>query len=125
TDIFLPNDDEAIQIAHARTLNDAIEDLNKIVKILVVKRGSEGAMLSVEGEIVFDEGFQVNAIETTGAGDSFNAGFIHSYLKGASWEKCLRLGNACGAIAVTAVGGTGAYQDKAQVNEQIQSLLEQ
>jgi sugar/nucleoside kinase (ribokinase family) len=125
TDIFLPNDDEAVHIAHAKTLNDAVENLSKIVKVLAVKKGSDGAMVSVGGEIFHDEGFQVKATETTGAGDSFNAGFIHSYLKGESWDKCLRFGNACGALAVTAIGGTGAYQDKAKVREQIQSFLEQ
>ena len=124
TDIFLPNDDEAIRIGHAKTLDEAVERLSKIVKVLVVKKGSGGAMLSVEGEIISDDGFRVNAVETTGAGDSFNAGFIHSYLKGESWDKCLRFGNACGALAVTAIGGTGAYQNKAEVHKQIQNLLE-
>ena len=125
TDIFLPNDDEAVHIAHTKTLNEAVESLSKIVKVLVVKKGSGGAMVSVGGEIISNKGFQANTIETTGAGDSFNAGFIHSYLKGKSWDECLRFGNACGALAVTAIGGTGAYQDKAEVNKQIQNFLEQ
>lgn len=125
TDIFLPNDDEAIRIAHAETLDATVDKLSKIVKVLVVKKGSDGAMVSVGGETIHDKGFRVKATETTGAGDSFNAGFIHNYLKGESWDKCLRFGNACGALAVTAIGGTGAYQEKAEVAKQLHDLLEQ
>jgi sugar/nucleoside kinase (ribokinase family) len=47
-----------------------------------------------------------------GAGDSFDAGFIHQYIRGAEIEECLRFGNITGALSVTRAGGTDAFRDK-------------
>ncbi len=124
TDIFLPNDDETVRIAHAVSLEEAIGKLKKMVKVLVVKKGKEGASICVEDRMYNEDGFKVEAVETTGAGDSFNAGFLHKFLEGADWPECLRFGNACGALAVTAMGGTGAFQDKALVQKKINQILE-
>lgn len=123
TDIFLPNDEEAICIAHTDSLDKSINILTKMVKILAIKRGKQGATLCVNNEVFEAPGFSVNAIETTGAGDSFNAGFLHKYLSGAEWTDCLRFGNACGALAVTALGGTGAFQDKRNMRKQLKRIL--
>jgi len=125
TDVFLPNDDEAIRIAHADSLEDAVERLGNMVKVLAVKKGSEGATVHAEGKTYSDSGFNVEAVETTGAGDSFNAGFLHKYLQGASWDECLQFGNACGALAVTAIGGTGAFQDKSIVGTKLNQIMGQ
>jgi sugar/nucleoside kinase (ribokinase family) len=123
TDIFFPNDDEAIRIAHTLSLEEAIEKLKRMVTVLVIKKGNEGALACVENRIYDDGGFQVKAIETTGAGDSFNAGFLHKYLEGADWQECLRFGNACGALAVTAIGGTGAFHDKSNVLQKLDLMM--
>lgn len=123
TDVFLPNDDEALRIARTNHLEMALEKLSKMVKVLAVKRGQAGAIVCADGEIYTDSGFQVEAVETTGAGDSFNAGFLHKFLQGADWRECLRWGNACGALAVTALGGTGAFTDKKTVQAKIEMLL--
>ena len=68
--------------------------------------------------------FKIEAVETTGAGDSFNAGFLHQYTRGRSLKECARFGTACGALAVTALGGTGAFQDKATVQKKLKEILE-
>lgn len=119
TDIFLPNDDEALRIARTDDLNQAIETLSKKVNVLVVKKGKAGAIVSSGGHQYEDEGFRVEAVETTGAGDSFNAGFLYRFLNGGDWQSCLRWGNACGALAVTALGGTGAFQNQQEVQSQL------
>jgi len=123
TDIFLPNDDEAIRIARAENLADAIEKLKSKVKVLVVKQGEAGAILCEGNKTYSSPGFKVSAIETTGAGDSFNAGFLLKYLEGKDWTECLRYGNACGAIAVSAIGGTEAFKDKKNVVQKLEQLL--
>jgi sugar/nucleoside kinase (ribokinase family) len=124
TDVFFPNDDEAIRIAHESSLDKAIEKLRKMVKVLAIKKGKEGTVVCSSSERFDIPAFIVDAVETTGAGDSFNAGFLHQYTKGKSLQECARFGNACGALAVTALGGTGAFQDKATVHNKLKEILE-
>ncbi|MDZ7374651.1 MAG: sugar kinase [candidate division KSB1 bacterium] len=123
TDIFLPNEEEAVQIAQTSTVEEALERLGEIVPVVVIKQGKKGASLRAGDTRLFSPGFEVEVVETTGAGDSFNAGFLHQYLKGKSWEECLRFGNLCGALAVTAMGGTGAFADKDQIKLRMEAIL--
>lgn len=123
TDIFLPNDDEAKRIAGTDDLQEAIAFLSSKVEVVAVKCGQGGTKLCANGKTYEHRGYKVEAIETTGAGDSFNAGFLNQYLQAASWEKCLSWGNACGALAVTALGGTGAFQDHDDVISQLSKLM--
>jgi sugar/nucleoside kinase (ribokinase family) len=123
TDVFFPNDDEALRIARTETIDEAIHELGQRVKILAIKRGSEGATVYTDKETHSDPGFSVKAVETTGAGDSFNAGFLHKYLQQAAWPECLQYANACGAVAVTAIGGTTAFQDQAELMKNLNNIL--
>jgi sugar/nucleoside kinase (ribokinase family) len=56
---------------------------------------------------------KVEAIDPVGAGDSFDAGFIHEFIRGAKIEDCLAYGNIVGALSVTRPGGTEAFRDAA------------
>ncbi|NIT58039.1 MAG: carbohydrate kinase family protein, partial [Aliifodinibius sp.] len=82
-----------------------------------------GAVGSREGVLYSHPGFKMEAVETTGAGDSFNAGFLYQFLQGSNMEECLRWGNACGAIAVTALGGSGAFTNRHNLQIQLDRLL--
>ena len=84
--------------------------------------GGDGAMLWAEGQRWTHPGFRTTVMETTGAGDSFNAGFLHRYLRGGSWEECLDFGNRCGALAVTEMGGTGAFRDRETLHHQLSGM---
>lgn len=123
TDLFLPNDDEALRIAGTAELQEAIGRLSAQVGTLAVKRGGAGATARRGREEVSIPPFTVDAIETTGAGDSFNAGFIHHFLENKSLRECLTYGNACGALAVTEIGGTGAFRDPQIVKEKLGQIL--
>lgn len=106
TDFFIPNETEALNITGERVPEAAAEKLAEFCGSAVVKCGSKGAVLVSGGKRYFAETVKgVKVIDTTGAGDSFNAGFIYAYLHGFSPEKCLAYGNACGALAVSNVGG--------------------
>jgi sugar/nucleoside kinase (ribokinase family) len=104
-DIFLPNDQEAMKISSTHKIDDALKILNKRIPHPVIKMGKDGACTIVDSEKVNFPGFGVDSIDTTGAGDSFNAGFLYAYLNGYEMENCLRWGCACGAISTTKVGG--------------------
>ena len=56
-------------------------------------------------------GVAVNAIDPVGAGDSFDAGFLHQFIRGAKIEECLRYGNLTGALSTARSGGTEAFRD--------------
>ncbi len=106
-DIFLPNQEEACAIARRATPAEALQALSERARLVVVKCGPEGAMSLTEGQIIHSPGFSVNVVDTTGAGDSFDAGFIHAHVvQGLPLLQALRFANACGALSTTAFGGT-------------------
>ena len=51
----------------------------------------------------------MEAVDTTGAGDSFNAGFVYGFLRGNPWKNAVKCGNGCGALSVTALGGNTGF----------------
>lgn len=72
---------------------------------VIEKRGEHGARIHLaSGERIDAPGFPVEVYNILGAGDAFGAGFLYGYVKGWSWYKAVRLGNACGAIVVTKHG---------------------
>jgi len=108
TDIFLPNDREAKGVAKSTSLDDALKKIGSKVKTLAVKCGSQGAVGKMGEKIVKVEPIRINPVDTTGAGDSFDAGFIYYFLcKGMSFEDSLRFANAMGALSCLYIGGVG------------------
>ena len=73
----------------------------------MLKRGADGAVHGDRTGLIWHAGFQATAVDTTGAGDSFNAGYLTAMQRGAPVEDRLAFGNACGALTVGAIGGTG------------------
>jgi sugar/nucleoside kinase (ribokinase family) len=112
-DILFPNEREACRLAQVDDVEKAIEALSSKVRVLVVKRGSQGAVARVGKERYSAFAPVVDVVDPVGAGDSFDAGFIHQFIRGAKIEDCLRYGNVAGALSVTRAGGTEAYRDAA------------
>ncbi len=83
---------------------------------VVMKRGPKGATLTDGRQRLEAAAPPVAVVDTTGAGDSFNAGFIAGLLHGRSPQECLRLGCACGALSTRAAGGTDAQPDLAEAD---------
>ena len=111
TDVFLPNEQEALAIAGCDHLDAALDRLGAVVPTVVVKRGADGAICRHDGRTVSDPGFRLDegdVVDTTGAGDSFNAGFLYGFLNGWEIEHSLALACACGALSTRAAGGTTA-----------------
>jgi len=108
-DVFLPNEAEAQRLTGTDTVDDALTILASRVPTVVIKLGPAGAVARRGDETARCPGFAIDVVETTGAGDSFNGGFLHGYLAGWSLEDSLALGNACGALSTRAVGGTTSH----------------
>ena len=97
-DVFLPNEDESAALV-ARGLPE------RPAPLTVIKRGARGATAIGEAGRRDVAGRAVEPVDATGAGDAFDAGFVHAWLEGRSVERCLALGNECGARAVVRHGG--------------------
>jgi len=110
-DILLPNEREAVKIARANDLETAVVRLSERVKTVVVKMGSRGAMAIQGGQRFTAPAATVHVVDPVGAGDSFDAGFLHEFLRGGDLQTCLVYGNVCGAFSTTASGGTEAFRD--------------
>ena len=116
-DVFLPNETEAMRISGTQDLESAVEKLTKYVKFLIIKRGARGVLAVTDSRRVEAAPFRISPVDTTGAGDSFNAGFLYQFLGGASLEECLIWGNACGALSTTKMGGTAGFPTLAEAHE--------
>lgn len=110
-DVLLPNEVEACRLAHVDDPMKAAELLAGSVPLVVLKRGAKGALVQRGREICKASAPKVNAVDTIGAGDSFDAGFLHQFIRGQKLEECLRYGNLAGAFSTTRSGGTEAFRD--------------
>jgi sugar/nucleoside kinase (ribokinase family) len=105
-DVFLPNDQEARLIARSETVEAAASDLRARVPVLALKLGADGARAYRGNEV--EECHPQPAEpggDSTGAGDSFDAGFIAGWLNGLSLADCLKVGCACGRSVAGQIGG--------------------
>jgi sugar/nucleoside kinase (ribokinase family) len=105
TDVFLPNATEACALTGVPDVEEAAARLARIVRVVAVKLGAEGA-LGMQGEqMARVSSLPVAVVDTVGAGDNFDAGFLYGYLHGWPLERALRLGTVCGALSTRAAGG--------------------
>ena len=107
-DIFMPNALEARRITGESDLSAALARLSQITTGIVVKNGAEGAMAQFGTTGFHSSAFEVSPLDTTGAGDSFNAGFLAAYLQNLPIKTCLRWGNYCGAQSTLGYGASNA-----------------
>lgn len=114
-DVFLPNETEAIQISKTNDVESALDQLSQVVNTAVVKMGKSGVWSKNPQKVIHSNVFKVEVVDTTGAGDSFNSGFIYQYLNGADIEECTLWGNACAGISTTKSGGTTAFPDTSEL----------
>ena len=111
-DIFLPNEREACKLAATNDVQDALEVLSQFVPIIVIKCGKRGVIAKRGKNQFHAPSLSVQTVDTVGAGDSFNAGFLHKFILRCNLEECLEYGNAVAALSTTRAGGTEALRDR-------------
>ncbi len=104
-DVFILNAAEACHLTDMNDVTGAIKKLGEYCKCVVVKNGSKGALALENDEIIEMPAIPINAVDTTGAGDCFNAGYIASWLRGSSLRECLRWANIVAGLSTTVAGG--------------------
>ncbi len=105
-DVFLPNEQELLKIAGQEKLGDALDALGAQIPTIAVKAGVKGGVARQGGETVTAPPLKVDVVDTTGAGDSFNAGFLYGYLQSWTLAQSLHLACACGSLSARGAGGT-------------------
>ena len=120
-DVFLPNEMEALSIARISEVEQAIARLRSAgAGTVVVKSAERGAIAAQVSELVRLPSIPTSVVDSTGAGDSFDAGFLASYLAGDPLRRCLEIGNACGALSTLAIGGTAAQPTMAEALDAVE-----
>jgi len=117
TDLFFPNEVELAALAGTEDPAEGLRRLENGRTRVVAKLGRSGAMTLDKGKVVHVPAFPVEAVDTTGAGDSFNSGFLHRWLAGKDVVECLRLGAACGGLSTRGLGGTATQPTLAEAED--------
>ena len=106
TNVFLPNETEALSLTGEATIDLAANRLGSQVETVGIKLGAQGALGAWKIEKARVASIPVDVVDAVGAGDSFDAGFMYGYLNGWSLEQSLRLACVCGALSTQRAGGT-------------------
>jgi len=105
-DLFFPNEVELEGLTQTRDVEAALRHLDNGRTRTVAKLGREGSATLDGGALLRAPAFPLEPVDTTGAGDSFNSGFLHAWLRDEPLAACLRLGAACGGLSTRGLGGT-------------------
>jgi sugar/nucleoside kinase (ribokinase family) len=105
TDVFFPNEMEATRIARISDVREAVRRLRGHARVVVVKAGAAGAVAGGDGGYLTAGPIEAEVVDTTGAGDAFDAGFLTAWIAGAPLDAALAMANACGGISTRATGG--------------------
>ena len=121
-DVFLPNEREAKGVTSTDDVDEALAKLADLVPTVVLKRGTAGAMAKRGSETVKVPAIRVDVVDAIGAGDSFDAGFIHEFVRGSDLATCVATGNVTGALSTTRPGGTEAFRNSEDREEFLRKM---
>jgi sugar/nucleoside kinase (ribokinase family) len=114
-DLLLPNEVELAAISGTTDLADGLRRMSNGRTRVVAKLGPRGSATLAKDALLEVPALTIDPIDTTGAGDSFDAGFLHAWLREKPMSECLRWGSACGALSTRGLGGTASQPDAAEV----------
>lgn len=120
-DVFLPNEVEALSLARISVIDGAIARLRSSgAGTVVVKTAAQGSVGAQASDLITVPALPTQVVDSTGAGDSFDAGFLAGFLAGEPLRRCLEIGNACDALSTHGIGGTSAQPTLVEVLEAIE-----
>ncbi|MYC67989.1 MAG: carbohydrate kinase family protein [Acidobacteriia bacterium] len=120
TSVLFLNEIEMELTTGSGDIEQGLGQLTTESTLVVVKLGARGAAaVDASGVIERVPAMEVDVVDTTGAGDSFNAGFIHAWLRDSSLAEALRCGVVCGSLSTRGLGGCEAQPDAIQLQEHL------
>jgi len=124
-DVILPNETEVALLGQGRPIDESLRFLlnGQSTNAVVTKLGSRGCLLAIGEKRVAFPSFEVKVKDSTGAGDSFNAGVVMARLVGLSWEAAAALGNAMGGLSTTYAGAGASSISRAAVARLVENHL--
>ena len=124
-DVFMPNENEARAFTGESDLDAAIARLGVLFPVVVIKLGAAGAMAACCGQITRVPGYPGVPVDTVGAGDNFDAGFLYGWLHHLPIERCLEIGCFCGSGSIQARGGFTAQPHRSDLLQAFPDLHQQ
>ena len=119
-DVLFLNEMEACRYAGASSAQEALEYFQHPDNTVVIKQGAAGSIASRSAIApVHVKGLAIEAVETTGAGDAFDGGFLHAWMAGRELDEALRWGNVCGGLSTRLPGGIQALPDREEFNQRL------
>ena len=119
-DILFLNEVELTALSGCGNVNEGIRAMSHGPAIVVAKLGKSGSAALAGGHLYTAAPIGVEATDTTGAGDSFNAGFLHLWLRGSSLQDCLECGSICGGLSTRRLGGCASQATWPEVEQRMQ-----
>ena len=123
TDLFFPNEREAALMTGRADPEEMLRALSrKGARNIALKLGAKGAVLCWGGKMICCPPYPADPVDTTGAGDCFDAGFIYAWLNSESPEQCLRTGAVCGALSTRGLGGIATFPLLEELDEALETV---
>ena len=122
-DVLTPNAAEACRLTGEIDVLRALRRLAEQTPCVVVKDGAGGAYAIEGGEQVYAPALAITPVDTTGAGDLFDAGFLAARLEGRPLAECLAWGNIVGGLSTLAAGGTERKVTRAEVEAMLRNRV--
>jgi len=120
-DVFLPNEREAAVMTGEREPQRILEAFQKLgLTTVALKLGTRGAALLAHEKIMFCKPLNVASVDSTGAGDCFDAGFLFAWLRGDAPQRCLKTAAICGALSTRSLGGIAGFATIAELNAELE-----
>jgi sugar/nucleoside kinase (ribokinase family) len=121
-DAFMPNLAEALTITGAHDSRGALATLMELTPMVIIKLGAEGAIGGANGKLLHVPSLPVDVVDTTGAGDNFDAGMIYGLLHEFPFEKCLRCAVAAGSLSTRFAGGVDGSPSETEMLDAVARL---
>lgn len=124
-DVFLPNEKEFLALTNSKDLQNGVQTLNGNHNLIAIKEGEKGSTLFFKNKPPISKKAYLNenVVDCIGAGDSFDSGFIHSFIHNQSYEECLERGNIMGAANTTHSGGTSAFKNLEETKRLVKKMF--
>jgi ribokinase len=114
-DVFMPNEAELLALTGRASVDKALRDVRRLVPVTVVKRGGAGATAASTDGTHRCQSPRGRVVDTVGAGDSFDAGFLYGLLRNHGVAQSLRFGCICGSLSTRTAGGIAGQPEAARL----------